>query len=112
MTNPIQSRAFSLLPRSTTEAHRAATPLELMFDLTAVIAIAATVAGMHHAFAASHFIEGLINFLFSFFMIWIAWLNYTWFASAYDDESMLFRALSMVIMFGALVFRGQHSNGI
>lgn len=103
MTNPLQSPAFSLLSRSTTEEHRAATPLELMFDLAAVIAIAATVAGMHHAFAEGHFVEGIINFIFSFFMIWIAWLNYTWFASAYDDESPLFRVLSMVIMFGALV---------
>ncbi|WP_456385870.1 low temperature requirement protein A [Profundibacter sp.] len=103
MMKPIQPPAFSLLSRSATEEHRAATPLELMFDLAAVIAIAATVAGMHHAFAEGHFIEGIINFIFSFFMIWIAWLNYTWFASAYDDESTLFRVLSMVIMFGALV---------
>lgn len=103
MTKSIQMPAFSLRGRSTTEEHRAATPLELMFDLAAVIAIAATVAGMHHAFAAGHFAEGIINFIFSFFMIWIAWLNYTWFASAYDDESLLFRSLSMVIMFGALV---------
>lgn len=103
MTNPVQLPAFSLLPRSTTEEHRAATPLELMFDLAAVIAIAATVAGLHHAFAEGHFMEGIVNFIFSFFMIWIAWLNYTWFASAYDDESTLFRILSMVIMFGALV---------
>lgn len=103
MTKSIQMPAFSLRARSTTQEHRAATPLELMFDLAAVIAIAATVAGMHHAFAAGHFAEGIINFIFSFFMIWIAWLNYTWFASAYDDESLLFRSLSMVIMFGALV---------
>lgn len=103
MIEATQRPAFSLLPRSTTEEHRAATPLELMFDLAAVIAIAATVAGMHHAFAAGHFAEGIINFIFSFFMIWIAWLNYTWFASAYDDESLLFRGLSMAIMFGALV---------
>lgn len=83
--------------------HRAATPLELMFDLAAVIAIAATVAGLHHALAADHFTDGIIGFFFSFFMIWIAWLNYTWFASAYDDGSVLFRVLSMGIMFGALV---------
>lgn len=103
MVNSERAPIFRLLPRSTTQEHRAATPLELMFDLAAVIAIAATVAGLHHAFAESHFAEGIINFIFSFFMIWIAWLNYTWFASAYDDESPLFRVLSMVIMFGALV---------
>lgn len=103
MTHKIQPPAFRLLPRSTNEEHRAATPLELMFDLAAVIAIAAAVAGLHHAFAVGHFTDGIVGFFFSFFMIWIAWLNYTWFASAYDDGSFLFRVLSMGIMFGALV---------
>lgn len=103
MTSPVRFPFFSLSSRSTDEEHRAATPLELMFDLAAVIAIAAAAAGLHHAIAAAHFADGIIAFLYSFFMIWIAWLNYTWFASAYDDESVLFRVLSMVIMFGALV---------
>lgn len=103
MTHHVQPPAFSLLPRDPNEVHRAATPLELMFDLAAVIAIAATVAGLHHALAADHFADGIVGFFFSFFMIWIAWLNYTWFASAYDDGSVLFRILSMGIMFGALV---------
>jgi low temperature requirement protein LtrA len=39
----------------------------------------------------------------SFFMIWLAWMNYTWLASAYDDGSLWFRIVTMVIMFGALV---------
>ncbi|MBL4598794.1 MAG: low temperature requirement protein A [Rhizobiaceae bacterium] len=103
MTNPVHPPAFSLSSRSTAEEHRAATPLELMFDLASVIAIAAAAAGLHHAFAESHLADGIVGFLYSFFMIWIAWLNYTWFASAYDDGSVLFRVLSMVIMFGALV---------
>jgi len=77
MNSPMRFQFFSLSSRSTDEEHRAATPLELMFDLAAVIAI-----------AAAHFADGIIAFLYSFFMIWIAWLNYTWFASAYDDGSV------------------------
>jgi len=103
MTPPVRFPIFSLSSRSTDEEHRAATPLELMFDLAAVIAIAAAAAGLHHAIAAAHIADGIIGFMYSFFMIWIAWLNYTWFASAYDDGSVLFRVLSMIIMFGALV---------
>lgn len=103
MNKPISLPTFSLSSRSSAEEHRAATPLELMFDLAAVIAIAAAAAGLHHAIAAAHFADGIIGFLYSFFMIWIAWLNYTWFASAYDDGSIFFRVMSMIIMFGALV---------
>lgn len=94
---------FHLRPRGRDEDHRASTPLELMFDLAAVIAIAAAATGLHHAVAEAHFVDGLIGFTYSFFMIWMAWMNYTWFASAYDNGSFWFRVLSMTIMFGALV---------
>lgn len=103
MSSSRHTPSFHLAPRSKHEEHRAATPLELMFDLAAVIAIAAAATGLHHAVAESHFFDGIIGFLMSFFMIWWAWMNYTWFASAYDNGSSWFRMLSMAIMFGALV---------
>jgi len=64
-------------PRDTKEAHRASTPLELLFDLVSVIAIAAAAAGLHHAIAENHLFEGLLKFTGSFFAIWWAWMNYT-----------------------------------
>lgn len=88
--------------RDVTETHRAATPLELLFDLVSVIAIAAAAAGLHHAVAENHVMEGVIEFACAFFGIWWAWMNYTWFASAYDNDDTLFRILTMVIMSGAL----------
>lgn len=94
---------FHLLPRDKHETHRVSTPLELMFDLASVIAIATAATGLHHAVAEGHFADGILKFSFAFFMIWIAWMNYTWFASAYDNGSRWFQSLSMVIMFGALV---------
>ncbi|RLJ41340.1 low temperature requirement protein LtrA [Litoreibacter meonggei] len=89
--------------RDPKEGHRSATPLELMFDLASVIAIAAAAHGLAHAVEGAHSLQGIIGFLCSFFMIWLAWMNYTWFASAYDDDSTAFRILTMVIMFGALM---------
>ncbi|MEM8504377.1 MAG: low temperature requirement protein A [Cyanobacteria bacterium P01_D01_bin.1] len=89
-------------PRDMHEAHRTATPLELLFDLVSVIAIASAAAGLHHAIAEAHFTEGILKFVAAFFGIWWAWMNYTWFASAYDNDSTLFRLLTMVIMGGAL----------
>lgn len=93
---------LELAARDKGESHRAATTLELMFDLASVIAIASAAAGLHHGIVEGHAAESLPGFLFAFFMIWWSWMNYTWFASAYDDGSAGFRILSLVTMFGAL----------
>ena len=91
-----------LTPRDRSEAHRVASTLELMFDLASVIAIAAAAAGLHHGVAEGHALEALPAFLTAFFMIWWSWMNYTWFASAYDDRSIAFCILTMAALFGAL----------
>jgi len=98
-----QNSFFHFPARQPDEVHRSSTPLELMFDLASVIAIAAAAHGLAHAVEEAHVVQGVIGFVCSFFMIWLAWMNYTWFASAYDDDSTAFRALTMIIMFGALM---------
>jgi low temperature requirement protein LtrA len=40
-----------MIARSPTEPHRAATPLELLFDLVFVVAIAQAAEGLHHSIA-------------------------------------------------------------
>ena len=47
--------------RSPHEPHRAATPLELFFDLVFVVAIAQAASGLHHAIAEAHPLEGLLG---------------------------------------------------
>lgn len=91
-----------LRPRDPEEHHRAATPLELLFDLVSVIAIASAAAGLHHAIAENHAADGVTTFLMAFFAIWWAWMNFTWFASAYDNDDIVYRLLTMVIMGGSL----------
>ncbi|QJR80155.1 low temperature requirement protein A [Alteromonas pelagimontana] len=95
-------RLKPMSPRDMQQEHRAATPLELLFDLVSVIAIAAAAAGLHHALAEAHYIDGISKYIAAIFAIWWAWMNYTWFASAYDNDDPLFRLLTMVIMAGAL----------
>ena len=85
------------------EAHRASTPLELLFDLTFVVAIAAVVPELAHAIADAHVSEALIGYLAVFFAIWWAWMNFTWFASAFDCDDAYYRVLTMVQMGGVLV---------
>jgi low temperature requirement protein LtrA len=38
-----------------------------------------------------------------FFAIWWAWMNFTWFASAYDTDDVLYRLAAFVQMTGALI---------
>lgn len=90
--------------RDPDEAHRAATQLELFFDLVSVIAIAAVTATLHHAISEAHGLDMLPGFIFMFVAIWWAWMNFTWFASAFDNGDALYRVLVFVIMAGALTF--------
>ena len=88
--------------RDPEESHRSATPLELFFDLCFVVAVAAAAATLHHDLALDH-LDGLVGYAMVFFAIWWAWVNYSWFASAYDTDDVIFRLLTFVVMTGVLV---------
>lgn len=96
--------------------HRASTPLELLFDLVTVIAVAAAAGELHHAAAHDHLLQGAGQFVLAFFAIWWAWMNYSWFASAYDNDDAVFRLLTLLVMAGSLVMAAgirpffQHSD--
>lgn len=89
--------------RSTTEEHRAATPLELLFDLCFVVAVSQAAAQLHHGLSAGHVGHVLLGFLVAFFAIYWAWVNFTWFASAYDCDDGLYRVMTLVQIAGVLV---------
>ncbi len=93
-----------MAPRRTDSEHRASTPLELFFDLCFVVAVALAAAEWHHALAEDHAVEGLPWFLLTFFGIWWAWMNFTWFASAYDTDDGPYRLTTLVQISGVLVF--------
>ena len=90
-------------PRREDEEHRAATPLELLFDLCFVVAIAQAGNALHHALAANHADTGVLSYLMVFFAIWWAWMNFTWFASAYDNDDVLYRVATLVQIAGVLI---------
>ncbi len=92
-----------MIARSPHEPHRVATPLELFFDLVFVVAIAQAAAGLHHAIGDAHALDGLVGYLMVFFAIWWAWMNFTWFASAYDSDDTPYRVLVFVQITGALI---------
>ena len=89
--------------RDPAERHRAATPLELFFDLCFVVAVAQGASELHHSLAEGHVAHGLIGYLLVFFAIWWAWVNFTWFASAYDTDDVPYRLLTLLQVGGVLV---------
>jgi low temperature requirement protein LtrA len=89
--------------RDPDERHRAATPLELLFDLTFVVAFGIAADELAHYLAEDHIRTSLLGFGFVAFAISWAWINFSWFASAYDTDDWVFRLLTLLQMVGVLV---------
>ena len=83
-------------------AHRAATPLELFFDLCFVVAVALLAAELHYALAEGRALEGLLRYLVLFAPVWWAWMSYTWFATAFDHDDPVTRVLTFAQMAGVI----------
>jgi low temperature requirement protein LtrA len=92
-----------MLARSADEANRASSQLELLFDLTFVIAVASLAHGFAEAIGDGNALHTLVPFLQVFFAVWWAWMNFTWFASAFDTDDVPFRLLTLLQMGGVLV---------
>jgi len=102
------------------ERQRVATPLELLFDLTFATSFGLAASQLAEALAAGRYAAAVLGFGFASFAICWAWINFSWFSSAYDTDDWLFRIVTMVQMVGVLVLatglprmfasieRGQH----
>ena len=91
-----------MTPRDPREPHRTASTLELFFDLTFVVGVSVAAHELLHA--EEHGIAtGVVLYLAAFFSIWWAWVNFTWFASAFDTDDWLYRVLTIAQMGGVLV---------
>jgi len=92
-----------MVARPTDEEHRSATVLELFFDLCFVVAVAQAASALHHLIAEDHVGDGVVGYAMVFFAIWWAWMNFTWFASAYDTDDVAYRLTTLVQIAGALI---------
>ncbi|MFD8061953.1 low temperature requirement protein A [Streptomyces cyaneofuscatus] len=97
-------RLVPMTGRDPQETHRVATPLELLFDLTFVVAVGTADSRLAELLAEGHSGSAVLAFLLAMFAISIAWISYTWFASAFGTDDWLHRALTMVQMAGVVVF--------
>ncbi|HEY0871247.1 MAG TPA: low temperature requirement protein A, partial [Acidothermaceae bacterium] len=80
-----------------------ASPLELFTDLCFVVAISQAASAFHAHLSQGHGGKGLLGFAMVFFAIFWAWLNFSWFASAYDNDDVGYRLLTLLHVLGSLV---------
>lgn len=104
MPPSITHRIARMSGRDPGEGHRSATPLELLFDLTFVVAFGIAADELAHYLVEDHIRTSLLGFPFAAFAVAWAWINFSWFASAYDTDDWLFRVLTLIQMVGVLVF--------
>ncbi len=101
-------RAAPLVRRMTArdraEEHRAATALELLFDLCFVVAVAQAGQRLSADLAEGRPGAAVTGYLYVFFGIWWAWMNFSWFASAYDTDDVPYRLLTLLQITGVLVY--------
>ncbi|HWG27812.1 low temperature requirement protein A [Actinospica sp.] len=89
--------------RDTEERHRVSTPLELFFDLCFVVAVGQAGQELAHAIGQGRVAHGVGAYATVFFAIWWAWMNYSWFATAFDPDDIPFRLATFVQIAGSLV---------
>jgi len=92
-----------MAPRDSGESHRGVTPLELLVDLCFVVAVAQSAAQLRIAVINGTALAGVAEYGLLFFLIWWAWVSFTWFASAYDTDDVPFRLLTLVHIAGVLI---------
>ena len=92
-----------MLGRDPLERHRSTTPLELLFDLTFVVAFSQAADQLAHYVAEGHVATAVWGFVFVVLSVCWAWINFTWFASAFDTDDWLQRILTVVQMIGVIV---------
>jgi low temperature requirement protein LtrA len=92
-----------MVGRDPDEAHRVATPLELLFDLTFATSFGLAAEQLAAAVSNGRYGAALLGFGFASLAICWAWAEFSWFSSAFDTDDWIFRVLAMVQMIGVLV---------
>jgi low temperature requirement protein LtrA len=100
----LRYRLVKMTGRDPNERHRSATPLELLFDLTFVVAFGQAADQLAHFIADDHLGAGFLGFVIAIFGTCWAWINFSWFSSAYDTDDWFYRVTTMVQMIGVIIW--------
>ncbi|WP_235578810.1 MULTISPECIES: low temperature requirement protein A [unclassified Rhodococcus (in: high G+C Gram-positive bacteria)] len=101
-----------MVPRDPNEEHRAASSLELFFDLVFVVAVSFASVELAHLLEEDHIASGIGAYAMVFFAIWWAWMNFTWFATSFDTDDWLYRVTTIVQMAGVLILASGVSDAM
>lgn len=82
--------------------HRACTPLELLFDLCFVVSVAVLVVQLHHELVDGVAVHAAMTYVLLFLPICWAWMLFSWFATSYDNDDVIYRVLTLGQMTGVL----------
>lgn len=83
---------------------RAATPLELLFDLAFVTAFGVAASELAIRISEGQIAVAAITFVAVMLAVSWDWISFTWFASSYDTDDWLYRVTIMVQLIGMIVF--------
>jgi len=100
----LHHRVRPMSGRDPSDPHRTATPLELLYDLVYVIAFGVAAQQLAHFLVDGHAGPAIGAYLFAIFGVTWAWMNFTWFSSAYGNDDALFRAATITQMVGVVIF--------
>ena len=100
----LRARAWRrpMVAREHSDGHRQASWLELLFDLSFVVAVAQAAVELEHGLAAGHAATALTSYLVVFAAIWWAWMAFTWFGNVFDTDDVPYRLLMLVMIAGSL----------
>ncbi|GAA1481137.1 low temperature requirement protein A [Gordonia sinesedis] len=99
----IGHRLTRMTGRDPRERGRSATNLELFYDLVFVVAFSTAGAQVAQQLAAGQYQAAVLGYVFcTFAAIW-AWMNFAWFASAFEIDDWFFRLVTLVQMIGVSI---------
>lgn len=99
----ITSALKPMQERPADEPNRSATTLELLYDLSIVVAFSVNGVQLAEAIAHGHLLEGLAAFGFVHISAVWAWGSYTWLASGFDTDDWAVRLSVGCQMLGILI---------
>jgi low temperature requirement protein LtrA len=85
------------------EHGRTVTPLELLYDLVFVVTFGQAANQFAHLLSEGHVPASIGGFLFAMFAVIWAWINFSWFSSAFDTDDWVHRIATMVQMVGVTI---------
>ncbi|THG31586.1 low temperature requirement protein A [Naasia lichenicola] len=103
LAESLRHRIRPMAGRDPDDRTRSSTSLELLYDLTYVVAFGVAAeqlaAGIEHGDIGS----SIGAYAFALFTVSWAWISFTWLSSAYGNDDALFRVATFVQMIGVII---------